>query len=193
MNKEFITSKAMEAVTFNEVGGNPELVYRFSDPDGVRNGKSGWSFGRVQFDTRNNWQAILCLQECGFTVAEAVMVIEQSGDISHLNAKLRAHGDVIDYHDRLHISHSVEHCIRVIEDNGGIRLENDSVMVHIVDYHNQFYLTPGGALHEWLQAQERPIVPKDILDFKIEHTLWGRKRPDDVKRRWRNIERIMKG
>ena len=192
MNRIRIAEKSMKAIVLNEVGGDMSLVYKFSDPDGVRNGKSGWSFGRVQFDTRNNRTAVECLLACGFTPIEVGTVIMQSGDISHLNAKLRAQSAVVDRFDNAHVSKSVQHCDRLV-DGYGIKLASEDVLVHIVDYHNQFYMTPGGKLHRWLQDQTRHITAEMILNFKLEQTRWGRIRPDDVQRRWRNIERVLEG
>jgi hypothetical protein len=65
-------------------------------------------------------------------------------------------------------------------------------MVHLVDYHNQLYLSPGGPLHRHLAGKGK-ATPKIITDFKRYCTAWGRKRPDDVLRRAGNIDRILKG
>ena len=59
-----------QIILANELDGNERAAYRFSDPDGVKTGKSGWSFGRCQFDTKNNPISRQCLAACGFTPAE---------------------------------------------------------------------------------------------------------------------------
>ena len=192
MNRRRITEQAMAAIVMNEVGGDMSLVYKFSDPDGERNGKSGWSFGRVQFDTQNNFDALHCLEECGFTIHEVVKVIKQEVDISYLNAKLKDRSATVDRFDTVHVNKSVHHCERLV-DGYAIKLASEGVMVHIVDYHNQFYMSPGGKLHKWLQAQGRPITAEMMLNFKLEETHWGQIRSDDVQRRWRNIEKVLEG
>jgi hypothetical protein len=66
-------------------------------------------------------------------------------------------------------------------------------MVHIVDYHNQYYMSLGGKLHRWLQEQGKVITSQMILEFKLNNTLWGQKRPDDVQRRFRTIQKVLEG
>lgn len=192
MNRKRISDKCMQSIKMNEVGGDDALIYKFSDPDGERTGKSGWSFGLVQFDTQNNWDALHCLEACGFTIYEVVKIIKQDGDISHLNPKLRAQSHIVDRFDTAHVNKSLHHCERLV-DGYGIHLDSEGILVHIVDYHNQFYMTPGGKLHRWLQDQGNPVTAEMFLNFKINRTLWGRKRPDDVQRRFRNIEKILEG
>lgn len=190
MNRKRITALSMRAITMNEVGGIDDLVYKFSDPDGERSGKSGWSFGRVQFDTLNNFDALYCLEACGFTIYEVVGIIRQDIPMAKLNAKLREQSRVVDQYDNAHVSKSVQHCERLV-DSSGIRLDSEDVMVHVVDYHNQLYMSPSGPLHKWLQQQAKPVTAEMILNFKLEKTYWGHIRSDDVQRRWRNIERIL--
>jgi hypothetical protein len=181
-----------KALILNEIGGDEDLIYKFSDADGVRTGKSGYSFGLVQFDTQNNFDALHCLEACGFTIHEVVGIIRQDIDVTPLNARLRSQSAIVDRFDKAHINKSVQHCDRLV-DGYGIRLASDGVMLHIVDYHNQFYMTPGGKLHRWLQDRNVPITAEMVLNFKLEETRWGQKRPDDVQRRWRNIEKILEG
>jgi len=190
INRKRINALCMKAITMNEIGGNADLAYKFSDPDGERAGKSGWSFGRVQFDTLNNFDALHCLEACGFTIYEVVGIIRQDISMAKLNAKLRDKSAIVDQYDRAHVSKSMQHCERLV-DGYGIKLASEDVMVHIVDYHNQLYMSTGGPLHKWLQAQFKPVTAEMILNFKLEKTHWGHIRSDDVQRRWRNIERIL--
>ena len=71
-----------------------------------------------------------------------------------------------------------------------LHLANVETLLHIIDYHNQFHFTENGKLHTWLQSLVGEITPEQILDFKKTQTLWGTKRPDDVDRRFRNIQHI---
>ena len=47
--------KIMNVIALNEISGNLRVAYKFSKAEG---GTSGWSFGRSQFDTKNNPNAI---------------------------------------------------------------------------------------------------------------------------------------
>jgi len=51
MNNKFFESMK-QALLLNECDGDQELAYKFSDADGVRTGRSGYSFGVSQFDIR---------------------------------------------------------------------------------------------------------------------------------------------
>jgi hypothetical protein len=185
-----IETLCMDVLTANEIGGNLALAYRFSDPDGERTGKSGYSFGRVQFDIENNWTGILALKACGFRPKDLDRLFEQRDPIADLNAALYREKDTVDEYDRRHVAEAVEHCRDLMVDSK-IRF-NLAAMVHLVDYHNQLYLSPGGPLHRHLAGKGK-ATPKIITDFKRYCTAWGRKRPDDVLRRAGNIDRILKG
>lgn len=189
MTKERLIELATEAITQNEIGDNLDLRYGFSDPDGTRSGKSGYSFGASQFDIENNWDAILCLRACGFRPKDMDRLFEQRGGISDLNTKLKAHSLVVDAWDTSHMEKTYKHCLHLL-DEYGIRLESDEVMIHIMDYHNQFYFSPRGKLHRALMAHGALISSMFMLTFKMNHTAWGRKRSDDVNRRFRTIHKI---
>jgi len=181
----------LEVLTRNEIGSDRSKAYCFSDPDGVESGKSGYSFGRVQFDIENNWTAIDCLRACGFRPKDLDRLFEQKGPISDLNIKLEGKSYVVDRFDMLHTVESVEHCKRLIEDSD-IKLSSVETFLHIVDYHSQLYMSEGGKLHRHLKSlmitARWEVDPKNILNFKLNHTKWGRERPDDVRRRFKNIE-----
>lgn len=181
-------------LSYNEVGNNSDLVYQFSDPDGVRTGRSGWSFGNSQFDINNNSRAQKILLECGFTETEIFLLEKQDRrlDMSTMNAKLLLNAEIINRADRDHVLDSISHCISILLKDL-IPLETDEVFYHIVDYHNQFHFSNEGKLHRWLRELGRVITVDDIYDFKMNNTLWGSSRPDDVRRRFNNIQNIFKG
>lgn len=175
-----------KAITMNEVGHDPGLPYKFSDPDGVRTGKSGWSFGASQFDTQNNFTALECLNKCGFRMREIIGIINQTIDAESLNFKLLASKNIIDVFDREHIADSLEHVLHYCGD----QMSRETV-IHLVDYHNQFYVSPGGKMHTFIRNLGRMPTPADVLNLK-RSTKWGRDRPDDVLRRFQNIREIFK-
>jgi hypothetical protein len=167
-----------------------DVVYRFSDCDGVRSGKSGWSFGVSQFDINNNPAATLCLRECGFTTDEIQALKLQVCLIGPANAKLHRHSTIVDEWDQRQINECLDYPARLCKESG-IRLACNETIFHIADYHNQFYMSKGGKLHRYLSALPYPVAQEDIKGFKLT-TAWGKKRPDDVERRYRNIARLAK-
>lgn len=190
MKKGQIIKIILDAITLNEVGYNKALFYSFSDADGVRTGKSGYSFGRSQFDIENNFTAIDCLRECGFSIRDIVGLIKQDVEIMPLNDRLLDASDVVDRYDSQHIRDSYNHCMRLLK-GSGVRLESPETMIHIVDYHNQFYMSRNGLFHEWIELiGETAVKPESILYFKLNKIAWGKKRPDDVQRRFKNIQNV---
>jgi hypothetical protein len=173
----------------NELGGNLKLVYKFSDPDGVRSGKSGWSFGACQFDIANNPNALIALRECGFTTDQVRGLREQSlKDMNPMNGRLRANSTVVDRWDErqlqeclFHVSALLASCRIIFDDSG---------LFACADYHNQINMSRGGKLHSHLLRHRGTVTAATVRDFKL--TLpWGKKRPDDVERRHNNIVRIV--
>ncbi len=178
-----------EVITANEIGDQPHLLYQFSDADGVRSGKSGYSFGSCQFDIENNWLGILCLKACGFRPKDLKRLFLQNDNIDDLNRKLEQRSSVVDQFDAEQVRTAVVYCTGLI-DRTGVKLKNTEALLNVIDYHNQLHLSKGGKLHQWMLQYPHLISAADIRDFKQVHTLWGRKRPDDVERRYQNIQRI---
>jgi hypothetical protein len=186
----YLYKKALEVLMENELGGDESYIYQFSDPDGRRTGRSGYSFGRVQFDIRHNWDGIECLRDCGFKPGDLEKLFKQEEvDISDLNSKLRVRSSIVDEYDRKQVMHCIEHCMRLIH-NSRVELLGKTPVFHIIDYHNQFYMSEGGKLHKFLQSSGA-VDSSSILQFKLNRLRWGKIRPDDVKRRWRNVENIV--
>ena len=191
-----IRSTLAKALLENELEGNVAVAYKFSDPDGVRTGKSGWSFGRCQFDLSNNPMARECLSAAGFAPEEVVGLIKQeigAETMAALNARLKTPAvmAIIDDYDERQLDEAITHTHSVVV-NAGLHLANQEVFIHLADYHNQYSIEYGGKCILFLQRLRRPIVPADVLDYKLT-TLWGKKRPDDVARRWNNIHAICAG
>jgi hypothetical protein len=185
-----------KALVANELGNQLSLVYRFSDADGVRTGKSGWSFGIVQFDINNNANALLCLKECDFTTDEMAALRRQDADVqmSAMDAKLLAHREVVDRWDRRQIQACLTWPMNLCTELG-VDFSDEETLLHVADYHNQFGMSRGGKMYRWLQAITGAVTAEMVRDFK--YTLpWGVKQKaknrqhDDVWRRYANIVRI---
>jgi len=178
-----------QAILNNELAGNERAAYRFSDPDGVLTGKSGWSFGIVQFDINNNPSATLALRECAFTTDEiAALKAQTVKNMTFMHAKLAQSADCIDRWD----AKQLQECLTVplnLCQQTGIIFAGDEARLHVADYHNQFYMSRGGKLHNFLLNMKAPIVPEMILAFKLKLP-WGLKRSDDVHRRFDNIAKL---
>ena len=182
----------------NEMGGMPaSIVYRFSDPDGERSGKSGWSFGIVQYDINNNPNAILALREMGFTTDEISGLKAQTiADMSAMNDKLAAHKEIIDGWDRKQISECLTWPLYLCNE-AGADFSSEETYLHIADYHNQFGMSRGGKMHLWIRGLHGKLLyPEMVRTFKYA-TDYGKKQlakkdpsKDDVRRRYDNIVRI---
>lgn len=177
-----------QALIKNELGSNMALVYRFSDADGVRTGKSGYSFGVAQFDIMNNHRAIECLKECGFTDADIARLRAQTGPIGDLNDKLAAHKNVVDVFDTAQIDGTIN-WVRGISKAAGIVYADNEAVIHACDYHNQYDMKAHGKAIDYLFNLGRPVTGQDIRKYKFT-TIWGKKRPDDVDRRYNNIRKL---
>jgi len=178
-----------DIILVNELGGNRSFIYRFSDPDGPA-GRSGYSFGLCQFDIANNPEAVLCLRECGFTTDEIAGLKAQTVNAAGLASKLAASRAVVDRWDDKQLTECLDHPVRLCRESGIVA--GDEAMYHLADYHNQFYMSRGGKMHRYLCTLQRPVEPEDVLAFKL-GLPWGKKRPDDVQRRYHNIAAIIGG
>jgi hypothetical protein len=188
--------KMLEVLLENELGGDLSLALKFSDPDGVRTGKSGYSFGISQFDIENNWDGILCLRDCGFRPKDLNRLYDQNSDISDLNAKLVGSKEIIHAADLKHINQSIKWTVDKILPACKFKHNvSDEAIAHLIDYHNQFYISFNGKMHRWLKTfalTGEELTPADILNFKLKYIKWGRTRPDDVNRRYDNIRNVFK-
>lgn len=179
-------------IVANELGNDFALALKFSDADGVRTGKSGYSFGISQFDISNNQTAIDCLQECGFTPYEIQILKDQEASKEEMvkyENKLAANSHIIEKWDKVQIQGCLKQAAWICS-SSGISIKNVETLYHLADYHNQFNLSRDGKLHVFMKQLESTITPEIILDFKLNKTAWGQKRPDDVRRRFDNIARI---
>lgn len=152
-----------QIISLNE--GGPDVALKFSDPDGVRSGKSGWSFGDCQFDTRNNPLALDCLRECGFTQDEIDGVVDQTINVQPLAAKLRAHADVVRRYDMAQLQHCIDRAGQWCE-KYGVPIGDSAAFLMFADTINQFGSLGGGSAAH-IEALGHPATAQDILDMKL--------------------------
>ena len=172
-----------QALLLNELSGNVNAAYRFSDASH----ESGLSFGVCQFDVSHNTVAVKCLREIGFTEDEIAAVKKKAG--GGLSEKLAAHKAIIDRYDAAQIKECLDHVLTIAKSRK-ITFASDEALLHAADYDNQYYMSNNGKMASALAALGRPVEPLDILNVKLK-TAWGQKRPDDVKRRYNNIAKLM--
>jgi len=175
-----------EVILKNELSGNEKIALRFSDPDGERSGKSGWSFGVSQFDTQNNGEAINCLVDCGFTDAEIKGIVKQNISVAPLAARLIAHADIVAKYDEAQLSHCINSALNVVTAYG-VPVVNPGGILALADYVNQ-YGSIGDGFVTWMKSVGRPIMELDVLTFKLEHTKYGKEHRDDCIRRYNTIQ-----
>lgn len=171
----------------NELANNPALALEFSDPDGVRSGKSGWSFGECQFDLNNNPAAAACLKECGFTAAEIAGLKAQTIDPKPLEPKLNA--AIIEAYDQHQLAYCVDHAEAWMKRHNIVPAD-DAAILAVADYANQYGSPsdnnkPGNLVH-YLPLLGRPFTAADVLQFKLQ-TKYGQAHPGDCRRRYDNL------
>lgn len=173
--------KVMDIIARNEIDGLLNIAYRFSKAGG----KSGYSFGRSQFDVSNNPSVSQFLRnKCGFTAEDINTLLRLEKDVTGLNNKLREHKKEIDDYDLQHIKNMIKYVGGILSD---LDVENEETFVHLVDYHNQFNLSKNGKMHRYLQTLKF-ATSENVLNFKLNQTKWGKEHPHDVKRRYNNIK-----
>lgn len=172
----------------NECSGNESHAYKFSDPDG-KNGRSGWSFGICQYDINFNANALSALREMSFTTDEVAALKRQDADMKAMDTKLRAHSGIVDEWDRRQLDDCIYWSLKLCEEIN-VDFSKLETFVHIADYENQMRFSRGGKLYQYLKGIKEPVTPVMILGFKLNQTEWGKKRADDVERRYRNIQKL---
>lgn len=173
--------KVMNIIATNEIDGILSVAYRFSKAPW---GKSGYSFGRSQFDVSNNPSVSQFLRnKCGFTDDDINTLLKLSKDITGLNDKLIEHKKEIDAYDLQHTKGMIKHVADLV---GELDVQSEETFVHLVDYHNQFYLSKNGKMHRYLQTLKFATC-ENVFNFKLAHTKWGKEQPEDVTRRYVNI------
>lgn len=173
--------KIMKVIALNEISGNENVICKFS----YAGGKSGYSFGRSQFDVTHNIKARNFLKNiCGFSNQDMEKLLNLDKDINHLNERLKLFRVDIDKLDREHIQQMINYVASL---EGLPNFENEKTFVHLVDYHNQYNLSKNGLMHRFIKGK-KILKSEDILNFKLKETKWGREQPRDVKRRYNNIE-----
>ncbi|WP_306583838.1 hypothetical protein [Fusobacterium ulcerans] len=173
--------KIMKVIALNEISGNENVICKFSY---VGSGKSGYSFGRSQFDVTHNIKARNFLKNiCGFTDQDIRKLLNLGKDIDYLNERLKLFRNDIDRLDKEHIRNMVDYVAGL---DGLPNFENEKTFVHLIDYHNQFNLSKNGLMHNFIKSK-KILTSQDILNFKL-GLKWGREQSQDVKRRYNNIE-----
>jgi hypothetical protein len=178
-----------DLILLNELGGKINFALKFSDPDGVLSGKSGWSFAVCQFDTRNNKMALECLRKCGFTEEEITGVVNQNIDVKPLEHKLKEHSEIITKYSIEQLSYCLNKALNFDLDYG-IPIADDAAILAGADYVNQ-YGNQGQGARAYYKSLNRPITAEDILTFKLEKTKYGKEHPKDCHRRYDNLVKIL--
>jgi hypothetical protein len=177
----------------NELDNNSAYAHKFSDPDGVRSGKSGWSFGISQFDLLNNPTAAACLRACGFTEPEIHRLKAQTIDARALEPKLKAAAATIELFDQAQLKGCITRAQRILSKRS-CTPANDAALLAVADYANQYHLSdinkPGYLVH-YLAKLARPFTAADVLQFKLVATRYGREHRGDCQRRYDNLIKIM--
>ncbi len=179
-----------EVILWNEVSGNQNAILRFSDPDGP-SGRSGWSFGLCQFDTRHNDAAVACLKELGFTPAEVNLVRDQAGNVKPLEAKLKAGAAIIERYDTAQLARCLHSALNTTTSNGILAVDTGGILC-LADYVNQ-YGSIGPSFVKYLNEHDldKDITPAEVQAWKLT-TAYGQKHKGDCERRYNNILKVLR-
>lgn len=178
--KNIDLEKVMNVIALNEISGNENVICKFSFAGGI----SGYSFGRSQFDVKHNSKAREFLKnKCEFTVGDIERLLKLDKNINDLNEKLKKYRKEIDELDKEHTRDMVNYVAAL---SGLPEFADERTFVHLVDYHNQFNLSKNGLMHNFIKGK-KILKSEDIYNFKL-GLKWRKKAPQDVKRRYNNIE-----
>ena len=175
----------------NELDGNESFIYRFSDPDGVRTGKSGYSFGQCQFDTQNNDQALACLVDCGFTHDEIDGIVHQTINVVPLAARLIAHKEIVAKYDEAQLSHCINSAVNFCE-TYKLPVTDTAALLMLADTINQVG-SVGASTAKYLSGLNRPVEAHDILTYKLtwKYATDSKRGYEDFERRYQNIIKVV--
>lgn len=173
-----------EVIGLNE-GATGDLAYRFSHAKG---GKSGWSFGKVQWDVKNNLSARNILLQIGFSHDEVMAIVNETVDPRQWNARLLAGKDVIDRQDINQLSYCLNQGLN-FSTSHGIPVESPGGVLAIADAENQY-----GSLGEGTATFDKnlghPVTADDVLAWRLQ-TKYGMECPDDCRRRINNVKQVV--
>lgn len=197
---DFVLDTLYKALSKNEISDLDIYRYGFSDADGYRKGTSGITFGVSQFDLfTNRKEATEILLDCGFSKSQIDNIANQRlslSEIKNLSSLLKTPKAkaVIDNADKRQMKELLD-TMQLYLLNKGITEIYLSGFIAACDYLNQIGATANGALVTFIKNnyQDGKLVSNlDIKNFK-KTILWGKKRPDDVERRFNNIEKVCNG
>ncbi len=177
-----------EVILLNELDGNEKAALRFSDPDGP-SGRSGWSFGICQFDTKHNDAALACLRECGFGGSTIAAVVAQNINVKPLASMLKA--DIVARYDEAQLSRCLYSAMNVATSKG-IMVTNTGAILCLADYINQ-YGSIGNGFADYLNTVDLDgdVTSAEIQEWKLKHTDYGKKHSADCERRYNNVLNVL--
>jgi hypothetical protein len=178
-----------EVILQNELSGNISAALRFSDPDGP-SGRSGWSFGVCQFDTKHNDSAIACLRECGFTETQIQDVVAQDVDVKALAHKLVESADIIARYDEAQLSRCLYSAMNVATSKG-VMVSDTGAILALADYINQYGSIGDGFTGYLNSVDDDGVQIKEVQEWKLKHTDYGKQHPTDCERRYNNILKVL--
>ena len=104
--REIDSVLVMKILALNEISGNENAICRFS----YAGGKSGYSFGRSQFDVTHNSAARIFLKnKCNFATSEIDRLLKLDKNINDLNNKLSNFRKEIDELDLSHVKEMIKY------------------------------------------------------------------------------------
>ena len=174
----------------------------------------GYSFGKIQFhlgsDIGNiNQDGVNFLKGIDFTDSDIKLLTvtpkkysvsklktdttvrkEMNKRVSLLNNKLYKHKYEVDKFCKKSFFQRIEliNSYNILKD---IVFENELAYIQLIDYDNQLRFNKGGNLYNYLSKKisnkDYILTSREIVDYKLNQTEYGRNNPSDINRRNKNI------
>ena len=173
-----------DVIALNE-GATGNIAYQFVHAKG---GTSGWSFGKVQWDVKNNSTARDILSQIGFSPSEIQSIVDETVDPRQWNDRLLSGKDIIDQADVNQLSYCLNQGLN-FSTSHGIPVENPGGILAIADAENQ-YGSLGDGTATFYANLGHEITADDVLAWRLQ-TKYGRECPDDCRRRIVNVKKVI--
>lgn len=106
-----------------------------------------------------------------------------------MSPRLVGHADIIEQFDEAQLAHCINSALNFTT-NHGIPVVNPEGVLALADYVNQYGSLGDGAA-AYFSGLGHSVTGEDVLQFKLTETKYGKEHPDDCKRRYANIAKVM--
>lgn len=140
-------------------------------------GKSGLSFGPIQYDIRHNTTGRKVLADCGVSHSTIEKLVEVHTGMS--DEELSKYDDLVMEANTIMAKVESQDIIvgaaknyidQTLNRIAGLRDVNVKISrkmaIFLSDYHIQFHIDKDGQIHNWLKQQEEPLTVEKFMQYK---------------------------